>query len=111
MKDSNSSVDSDVLVVKSEVDCATLSAQLLPSQTEILNWVTSYLANLLEVDPDEVDITIPFDRYGLDSLAAVGLTGDLSDWLGREVEPTLLYDYPTVDGLVQYLSSEFNDRN
>lgn len=87
------------------------TAQLTSSQAEILNWVTSYLANLLEVDPDEVDITVPFDRYGLDSLAAVGLTGDLSDWLGCEVEPTLLYDYPTVEGLVQYLSSEFNAQN
>ncbi|NJL21581.1 MAG: acyl carrier protein [Leptolyngbyaceae cyanobacterium SM1_3_5] len=108
MKDSNQSVQSDVLVVEGEVDRAT---QSIPSHTEILNWVTSYLANLLEVDPDEVDITVPFDRYGLDSLAAVGLTGDLSDWLEREVEPTLLYDYPTVEGLVQYLSSEFNAQN
>lgn len=108
---SNSSIDSDVLVVESEIDRATLSAQSSPAPAEILNWVTSYLANLLQVDPDEVDITVPFDRYGLDSLAAVGLTGDLSDWLKREVEPTLLYDYPTVEGLVQYLSSEFNAQN
>ncbi|MBD2091224.1 acyl carrier protein [Microcoleus sp. FACHB-1515] len=111
MKNSNSSVHSDILVVEGEVDRATLSAQSFPSRTEILNWITSYLANLLEVDSDEVDISVPFDRYGLDSLAAVGLTGDLSDWLGREVEPTLLYDYPTVEGLVQYLSSNFNAQN
>ncbi len=73
---------------------------------EIQAWIVSYLAELLEVDPDEVDVTIPFDRYGLDSSAAVGLSGDLEDWLGREVDPTLLYDYPTIEALVRHLAEE-----
>lgn len=80
----------------------------LPDAEAIQAWIVSYLAQLLTVDPDQVDITIPFDRYGLDSSAAVGLTGDLSDWLGRDVEPMLLYDYPTIEGLVQYLSTHLN---
>ena len=75
-----------------------------PTAAEIKDWIVSYLAELLEIEPDEVDVTIPFDRYGLDSSAAVGLTGDLEDWLGRELDPTLLYDYPTVEALVQHLS-------
>jgi acyl carrier protein len=70
---------------------------------DIKSWVVAYLADLLETDEDEIDVTIPFDRYGLDSSAAVGLTGELEDWLGREVPPTLLYDYPTVESLVEYL--------
>jgi acyl carrier protein len=80
----------------------------LPSTAEIQAWIVSYLAKLLEVNPDEVDITIPFERYGLDSSAAVGMTGDLEDWLGCEVDPTLLYDYPTIKNLVQYLSSDLS---
>ncbi len=74
------------------------------SATEIQDWIVTYLGELLEVDPDDIDVTIPFDRYGLDSSAAVGLTGDLEDWLGKEIDPTLLYDYPTVEALVQHLS-------
>lgn len=74
------------------------------SADEIRSWIVDYLSDLLEVDADEIDVTIPFDRYGLDSSAAVGLTGDLEDWLGMEVPPTLLYDYPTVEALVDYLS-------
>ncbi len=75
-----------------------------PTAAEIQDWIVAYLADLLEIEPDEVEVTIPFDRYGLDSSAAVGLTGDLEDWLGREVDPTLLYDYPTVEALVQHLT-------
>jgi acyl carrier protein len=77
-----------------------------PTVAEIQEWIVSYVANLLEVEPEELDITIPFDRYGLDSSAAIGLTGDLQELLGCELDPTLLYDYPTVESLVQHLSLE-----
>lgn len=76
------------------------------SATEIQDWIVAYLATLLEVEPEEIDVTVPFDRYGLDSSAAFGLTGDLEEWLQAEIDPTLLYDYPTVEALVQHLSSE-----
>lgn len=74
------------------------------TREEIKFWLVSYLANLLEIKADEVDTTIPFDRYGLDSVVAVGLTGDLEDWMGCAIDPTILYDYPTIDSLVNYLS-------
>lgn len=84
----------------------TIATKQIPTATEIQAWIVAYIADLLEVDVDEIDVNIPFDRYGLDSSAAVGLTGDLEDWLGREINPTLLYDYPTVEALVQHLSLE-----
>lgn len=78
----------------------------VPTAVEIQAWIVSYLADLLEIDPDEVNTAIPFDRYGLDSSAAVGMTGDLEDWLGTQLDPTLLYDYPTVEALAQHLAEE-----
>ncbi len=79
----------------------------LPTAAEIQAWMSSYLAQLLALEPDEVNATIPFDRYGLDSSVAVGLTGDLEDWLDRKLDPTLLYDYPTIEALAQHLAEEF----
>lgn len=73
---------------------------------EIQAWIVSYLAQILEIDPEEVDVTIPFDRYGLDSSVAVGLTGDLEDWLEEKLDPTLLYDYPTIKSLSRHLANE-----
>ncbi|MDJ0572808.1 MAG: acyl carrier protein [Pleurocapsa sp. MO_192.B19] len=83
-------------------------AQKLLSAAEIQGWIVSYLAELLEVDPDEIELAIPFDRYGLDSSIAIGMTGDLEDWLGKELDPTLLYDYPTIETLAQHLAEEFS---
>ena len=71
---------------------------------EIQAWIVSYLADLMEVEPDEVDVTLPFEQYGLDSAEAVELSGDLEDWLGRNLNPTLLYNYPTVEALAQQIA-------
>ena len=80
--------------------------QNLASTTEIQAWIVSYIAELLEIEPDQVDATIPFDRYGLDSSAAIGMTGDLEECLGYEVDPTLIYDYPTIKALAEHLSED-----
>lgn len=81
----------------------------LPTQMEIQAWIVNYVAELLEVKPNKIDVTIPFDRYGLDSSAAVGLSGDLEDWLDEELDPTLLYDYPTIKSLSEHLVESLTD--
>lgn len=72
----------------------------------IQEWLTHYLANLLDMDSDDVDVETPFEGYGLDSAAAVAMTGDLEDWLQIELDPTLVYDYPTVEKLSNHLATQ-----
>ena len=71
---------------------------------DIQVWIASYLAELLEIDVDEVETTITFNRYGLDSAEVIGLTTDLEEWLGFKLEATLMYDYPTIEALAQHLA-------
>lgn len=80
--------------------------QTVYTDAEIQAWIVAYLAELLAVDKDEIDVTVPFDGYGLDSHATIGLSGDLEDWLGQELETTLLYDYPTIEALAKHLAQE-----
>lgn len=75
-----------------------------PSALTIQDWLSSYLAQLLELEPQEIEPQTPFERYGLDSSAMVVLSGDLQEWLGRKLDPTLLYDYPTIESLAEYLA-------
>lgn len=86
-----------------ESNRADLSAQLCPSPAAIEAWLVEKLATLLNVDVADIDPDAPFDRYGLDSADAIGLTGELEDWLQQRVSPTLLYDYPTVAALAEHL--------
>ncbi len=74
------------------------------SVTEIQNWLVSYMAELMDVDHDEIDIKVPFDEYGLDSSMSVTMVADLEVWLGRTLDPTLIYDYPTLEKLARHVS-------
>jgi acyl carrier protein len=71
---------------------------------QIQTWLVDYLANALKFDRAEIDVTKTFEAYGLDSASAVGMAGDLGEWLGREIDPTLPYDYPTIAALAQRLA-------
>jgi acyl carrier protein len=71
--------------------------------TDVQAWLVSYLSQLLEINPDEINATTDFDRYGLDSSAAIGLTSDFGNWLGFELDPTLTYDYPTIETLAGHV--------
>jgi hypothetical protein len=51
-----------------------------------------------------VNVRQPFSSFGLGSVDAVTLTGDLCAWLGRDLAPTLLYEYSTIDSLATHLS-------
>ena len=75
------------------------------TEAEIEAWLVSYLAELADIEPDEIDVALPFERYDLDSSAAVGLTGDLEEWLGFQLDATVLYDYPTIQALAQHLAT------
>jgi acyl carrier protein len=69
--------------------------------SELKAWLVSYLAQLLGVDERQVDPAFSFELYGLDSSAAVGLSGDLGLLLGREIDVSIAYDHPTIDALVE----------
>jgi acyl carrier protein len=63
----------------------------------IAAWLHNYIADLRGMKPARISRTEPFFKYGLDSASAVALTGDLMEWLKVDVDPSLLYEYPTID--------------
>lgn len=72
-------------------------------QDDIENWLSDLIAEILEISPSQVDRTKRFDRYGLDSVAALSVTAMLGEHLGRDLDPTAMYDYPTISTLSRYL--------
>nr|CRH05952.1 protein of unknown function [include conserved 4'-phosphopantetheinyl transferase domain and Phosphopantetheine-binding domain] [Candidatus Magnetococcus massalia] len=80
-------------------------ASSAPNAVQIQGWIRDYLVETLQVDPKDIDPQRPFTEYGLDSAAVVILTGDLEEWLARDLDPTLLQDYTTLEVLANHLSS------
>lgn len=58
--------------------------------------IVSLLAAELRVDPASIDTTRPFVDMGLDSESTVRLSGSLQREVGRDLSPTIAYDYPTI---------------
>ncbi len=69
-------------------------------------WISQRLVDVLHIDSSEIEDDLPFASYGLGSINAAGLTGDLENWLGVKLPPTLLYDYPTIASLAHYLTED-----
>lgn len=87
-------------------------AEASPSQddcvktvVEIETWLIVKVAEILEVSPVEIDRQQPLAIYGLDSLKAVNIAVELEKWLGIEVVPTLVYNYPSIHALSNFLGS------
>lgn len=76
------------------------------NQETIENWLIDTLGTLLGVDNEEIDLEKSIFAYGLDSSVAVSITGDLETWLDLELDPTLLWEYPKISELAEYLVDE-----
>ncbi len=74
------------------------------NKREIQDWLISHIAKLLNIAPDTINIHEPFSAYGLSSLDAVTISGDLEEFLGRRISPTLVYDYPNIVSLSDHLA-------
>jgi acyl carrier protein len=83
---------------KSGISSATTTAGPVTAK-EIEAWLTAYLANLLNVPESKIERTIPFEQFGLDSAAAVAMTGDLARWLGLELDPNVTFEDRTIQAL------------
>ncbi|WUH95738.1 acyl carrier protein [Streptomyces sp. NBC_00433] len=69
-------------------------------------WLVRHVADYTRLSTEEIDRTAPLTGYGLDSVAALSLCGDIEDEFDLVVEPTVAWDHPTVDALVAYLLKE-----
>lgn len=94
VQNSNSKLD-DVMVETSSVQA-------------IQSWLVSKLAEQLSLDAKTINVGEQLTRYGLDSIDAVTLVGDLEDWLELELPSTLFWDYPTIQKSAEYLVQEFD---
>jgi len=72
---------------------------------DLHEWLINKVAELAGIEVHHIDANEPVAFYGLDSVAAVSLSGELQDFLGRRVPPTLVYDCPSIEAMVSHLST------
>ena len=80
---------------------APRSAQL--TRRPVLLWLTSRLAFHLGVPTHAIDPAVPLAELGVDSVRALSLVGDVEAHWDIEVDPTLIFDYPTLAHIADFI--------
>ncbi|TQM79935.1 acyl carrier protein [Saccharothrix saharensis] len=67
-------------------------------------WLVDTVAGYLKLPPSQVGTDVTLRSLGLDSVHAMALCVDIEDRWGVLVEPTLAWDFPTIDTIVTHLA-------
>ncbi|MCP4381724.1 MAG: AMP-binding protein, partial [Hyphomicrobiales bacterium] len=74
--------------------------------TPILDQLRGIVGEVLNVSRDDIEIDVDTTSLGVDSLAAFQLVARLEDAFDKPLDPSQLYDYPTLRSLARYLGAE-----
>lgn len=72
--------------------------------TDLHEWLIGRVADYVEVAAEEIDPSAPLGDYGLDSVLALAMAAEIEDRLGVSLDPTVLWDHPTIDDLTRFLT-------
>jgi 3-oxoacyl-(acyl-carrier-protein) synthase/SAM-dependent methyltransferase/acyl carrier protein len=73
------------------------------SQHPIKVWLKELISTVMLLATNEIEDDLPFSQYGIDSLIAIELITPMSKKFGY-VPATLLFEYPTINLLADYLA-------
>ncbi|MEX3960425.1 acyl carrier protein [Trinickia sp. EG282A] len=76
------------------------------TEASIRSWLVDRLAEQLKVDRAAIDPAIRFEAYGLDSIVAVQVSGDLEKVVEQRLSPALLFEYSSINELARHLATE-----
>lgn len=76
-----------------------------PNEAAIRDRCVEYLGRTLDLPDQTINTEMTFARMGLDSANSVFLIVELEDWLGLELTPDLLFEYPTIGELARHLAT------
>lgn len=70
----------------------------------IQEWMIAKIREVQRLDTADIDVRAPLETYGLGSVQAVSLVGDLEEWLDRPLPSTLFWDYPSIEAIANHLA-------
>jgi acyl carrier protein len=71
---------------------------------EIETWMRKEIARALGIYANEIDVELPFEEIGLDSVTSLEVTGALEDWLQTSLSPRTFTEHRTIRKLAAHLA-------
>jgi thioester reductase-like protein len=72
----------------------------------IQSWLTFQLGRYLNLESKQIDLNKSFNDYGFDSLQSMNLLGELENFLGCPINPSLIWECETIQKFSQYLTGD-----
>ena len=74
------------------------------TKSALAGWIQDWMSRNMKLESAGIAGDRTFVSYGMDSVHAMMLVGDLEDHLARRLSPTLAWDHPTLDALAEHLA-------
>ena len=66
-------------------------------------WLVALVSRELKIEPARVDLDTPLQDYGVDSILLAQLLRPISELIVSELDPSILYEHPTLSSLWRWL--------
>lgn len=73
------------------------------NESNVRQWVRAYLARTTNVEPAQIRFDRTLADFGLDSVDAVLMAGEMEDATGMQVDPASFIQYDTFEEMVAAL--------
>ena len=75
------------------------------NRRQILGWLSNQLASYLEVPAATINPMVPLAEMGVDSVHAISLVGDVELHFDIDVDLTMIFDYPTLSRIAEFIGT------
>ena len=82
------------------------STPIAAPRADIEQFIIDWMAHELKIPAHSIDPARSFFDYGIDSVTTVMLTASLEEWLGCELYPELVYDFPIIRKFVRHVAQQ-----
>ena len=74
------------------------------TETDIRDWCIAYLRKTVDNPSIAIEPDASFAELGLDSATSAYFIVELEEWLGAELSPELVFEYPTISALARFIA-------
>ena len=75
------------------------------TESDIRDWCIAYLRQTVDNPSIVIGPDASFAELGLDSATSAYFIVELEEWLGAELMPELVFEYPTVAALARFIAN------
>ena len=75
------------------------------TESDIRDWCIAYLRQTVDNPSIAIGPDASFAELGLDSATSAYFIVELEEWLGAELTPELVFEYPTISALAHFITA------